>query len=192
MDDAPLTVPRNHDIVTIVIRDHEALVKLLDSISSSETSQWADLFWTLTNELVRHEVAEEIVLYPAVRSCGDEGATSADAGLAQQGDVERLLAGLEQTGIGDSELPEAWTALTDAVKGHVAFEESEVLPLLAQQMTDVERFEAGDRYAQAKKRAPTHPHAHGGLATGPLTAAFDRFRDGMHPGRPRSNRTASP
>jgi hemerythrin superfamily protein len=192
MDDAQLTVPRNHDIVTIVIRDHEALVGLLDSISSSEPSQRSDLFWTLSNELVRHEVAEEIVLYPAVRSCGDEGAASADAGLAQQGDVERLLASLDQTGIADSELPEAWTALTDAVRGHAAFEEAEVLPLLAQQMTDIERFTAGDHYAQAKKRAPTHPHPHGGRGTGPLNAAFDRVRDAMHPGRPRSNRTASP
>jgi hypothetical protein len=40
-------------------------------------------------------------------------------------------------------------------------------------MTDIERFEAGDHYAQAKKRAPTHPHpqAHNGfgarLATAP-------------------------
>jgi hypothetical protein len=59
-------------------------------------------------------------------------------------------------------------------------------------MTDVERFEAGDHYAQAKKRAPTHPHPQGRLGTGSLMATADRFRDAMHPGRPRSDRTASP
>lgn len=192
MDDAHLTVPRNHDIVTIVIRDHEAITALLQSISTGEPSQRGDLFWTLSNELVRHEVAEEIVLYPAVLRCGNEGAASADTGLAQQGEVEHLLADLEQTAMVDLELPDAWTALTDAVEEHAAFEEAEVLPLLAQHLTDVERFEAGDHYAQVKKRAPTHPHPRNGLSTGPLIALFDRARDAMHPGRPRSNRTASP
>jgi hemerythrin superfamily protein len=192
MDDEHLTVPRNHDIVTIIIRDHEAVAALLDSVSQAEPSQRQDLFWTLSNELARHEVAEEIVLYPAVRLCSDAGGQAADAGMAQQADVERLLAELDRTGLPDSEFPDAWAALADAVKIHATFEEGEILPLLVEHMTDVERFEAGDHYAQAKKRAPTHPHPQGGLATNPLVAAFDRLRDAMHPGRPRSNRTASP
>jgi hypothetical protein len=112
--------------------------------------------------------------------------------LEQQVRVERILADLDPNEAPDSKLPDAWAALTDAVKLHAAFEEEEILPLLAQHMTDVERFEVGDHYAQAKKRAPTHPHRQGRLGTGALMAAADRIRDAMHPGRPRSNRSASP
>jgi hemerythrin superfamily protein len=192
MDDEHLTVPRNHDIVTIVIRDHEAVAASLDAVSQAGPAQRQELFWTLSNELARHEVAEEMVLYPAVRRCGDDAVQAADAAMGQQVEVERLLADLDQAGLPDSELPDAWTALTDAVKAHARFEEAEILPLLVEHLTDVERFEAGDHYAQTKKSAPTHPHPHGPLATSPLTAAFDRIRDAMHPGRPRSNRTAFP
>lgn len=192
MDGDHLTVPRNHDIVTIVRRDHEALAGLLESFARVEATQRDDLFWTLSNELVRHEVAEELVLYPAVRRCGDAGNPTADVGMEQQVRLERLLADLAQTHAQDSELPEAWAAFTDAVKLHAAFEEEEILPLLAQHLTDVERFETGDHYAQTKKRAPTHPHPKTGLGMASLMAAFDRIRDGMHPGRPRSNRSASP
>ena len=192
MDDDHLSVPRNHDIVTIVVRDHEALATLLDSFSPVDPAQRGDLFWTLTNELVRHEVAEELVLYPAARRYGGPGAQPAEVGIEQQERVERLLADLDETDASDSEFPDAWAALTDAVKAHAAFEEEEILPLLVEHMTDVERFEAGDHYAQAKKRAPTHPHPQGRLGTGSLMAVADRIRDAMHPDRPRSNRTASP
>lgn len=192
MDGDHLTVPRNHDIVTIVLRDHEALAALLESLTCVGPTQRKDLFWTLSNELVRHEVAEEIALYPAVRHCGDAGAQAADVGMGQQLRMERLLADLEQSYPSDSEFPDALAALTDAVNLHATFEEGEVLPLLVQNMTDVERFAAGDHYAQAKKRAPTHPHPQGRVGTGSLMAVADRIRDAMHPGRPRSNRSASP
>lgn len=192
MDGDHLTVPRNHDIVTIVMRDHESLAALLESLSRADPTQRGDLFWTLSNELVRHEVAEEIILYPAVRHCGEAGGQPAEVGMGQQLDMERLLADLEQSDPSDSEFPDALAALTDAVNLHAAFEEGEVLPLLVQHMTDIDRFEAGDHYAQAKKRASTHPHPQGRVGTGTLMAAADRIRDAMHPGRPRSNRTASP
>jgi hypothetical protein len=165
---------------------------MLDSFSRADPTQRGDLFWALSNELVRHEVAEEIVLYPAVRRCGDAGAQPADVAMEQQVRLERLLADLEQTDPAGSEFPDALAALTDAVKLHAAFEEEEILPRLVEHMTDVERFEAGDHYAQAKKRASTHPHPQGRLGTGSLMAGADRIRDAMHPGRPRSNRTASP
>ncbi len=190
-----MAVPRNHDIVTLVIRDHEALQEMVDSIPSPESAQWADRFWPAAYELVRHEVAEEHVLYPAVQDCGAVGIEVSGLALSQQAVVERLLADLEKTGPANEAFEPAFEALKRSIRQHAGFEEEKVLPLIAEHLSDESRFELGDRYAQAKKRAPTHPHPHlagdNRLALS-VVAIADRVRDAVRGERPRPNRSAGP
>ena len=190
-----LAVPRNHDIVTLVIRDHQALLSALDSIPSVENGRLEEGFWQASYELVRHEVAEEQVLYPALRECGSVGIEVAAKALAQQADAERLLADLEKAGPALDAFEQALDALKSSVQSHAAFEEDQVLPLVVDHLGDESRFELGDRYAQAKKTAPTHPHPH--LAghdklSMSVAAIADRIRDAMIGNRPRTNRSAGP
>lgn len=188
-----LAVPRNHDIVTLVIRDHEALRRSLDSVKSGESGGLEEGFWQSGYELVRHEVAEEQVLYPALRECGSLAVEVTGRALAQQADVERLLADLEKAGRANDAFEQALDALKSSVQSHAAFEEDQVLSLVVDHFSDEIRFELGDRYAQAKKVAPTHPHPHltGHLAMS-VAGIVDRVRDAVVGSRPRPNRSAGP
>jgi cytochrome c553 len=181
----------------MVIRDHGELRELLQGALDAEGEATGTRFWSAAFELIRHEVAEELELYPAARKIGPKGVEAASQGLAQQAEAERLLSDLEKGENDQSDFETKLKHLSQAIDRHAAFEESELLPLIAG-LSDEERFELGDHYAQAKKTAPSHPHPHGPdslrgkVATGPIMAAIDRIRDAMHPGRPAANRSAGP
>lgn len=190
-----LSVPRNHDLVTLVVRDHEAIRKVLESVVTADPEGAADRFWQAGYELIRHEVAEERVLYPALYRCRAGAAEVAGKGLAEQADLERLLGDMEKAGPMGDGFEEAFDVLKEAVQLHAAFEEEAILPLIADGLSDEERFELGDHYAQAKKTAPTHPHPHlsgSDKLPGSVAALIDRLRDAMSGTRPRPNRSAGP
>ena len=69
------------------------------------------------------------------------------------------------------------------VRAHAAAEEAEVLPLLAEAEGDTKLRVMATLFDRAKATAPTRPHPHGPdrlgglLATGPVLAVVDRFRD---------------
>lgn len=189
-----MSVPRNHDIVTIIIRDHEAVLRALDAVGTGDGDGASDQVWRAGYELIRHEVAEEQVLYPALHRCGASVADVGSKALAQQADVKRLLSEVETTGPADPDFEHAFEALKESVQRHVAFEEEEILPIIVDRLQDEERFELGDHYAQVKKTAPTHPHPRlpgDGLAMS-VAAIFDRLADAMSKSRPRPNRSAGP
>jgi hemerythrin superfamily protein len=190
-----LSVPRNHDIVTLVIRDHEAIQRLLDSLGPVDSDGAPARCWQASYELIRHEVAEEQVVYPSLHQCGAGAAEVGRRGLAEQADVEHLLDDVEKVGPAGHGFEQALDALQGLVQRHAAFEEDEILPLIADRLSDEQRFELGDQYAQAKKVAPTHPHPHlSGNDKLPMSAAAiaDRVRDAMSRSRPRPNRSAGP
>jgi hypothetical protein len=140
------------------------------------------LFWKLTNDLVRHEVAEELVVYPALRDLPG-GAQIADARIAEQSEAEERLARMEKL---DAESPQFVTELAtlrSAVLEHAKAEEETALAMLLGAVAPDKRIELGQRYVSAKDAAPSHPHPHapdtppGNMVLGPVAALIDRVRD---------------
>lgn len=112
----------------------------------------------LTTELVRHSVAEEAYLYPAVREHVEGGDALADKELADHGKVEELLKDLEHRGADDPEFGSLVGRLKAEVTSHVADEEGRLFPLLAAACSAEVLDELGDKVRRAKKTAPTRPH----------------------------------
>ena len=170
------------DLVRLLEEDHRSVEKRLCELDAAGAATRSQLFWTLTNELVRHEVAEELVVYPALRRLpgGDQ---VADARISEQSEAEQQLATLENMDAESTEFVAGLAKLKAAVLEHAKAEEETAFAMLAGSMAPDDRAELGRRYAKTKDAAPTHPHPHapdtppGQVVSGPVAALVDRIRD---------------
>jgi len=184
-----MTTPPPNDIVTLLLEDHQSVERRLSDLTSSPAGARAELFWKLTDELARHEVAEEVVLYPAVRKLSG-GNQLADARIDEQSEAEQQLARMEKLDAGSPEFMAEFTDLKAAVLEHAKHEESDVFPLVKAEVASGEQLRLAQRYQAAKRSAPNHPHPHapdtppGNKILGPVAALVDRIRDAANGLRP--------
>ncbi|MFF3518665.1 hemerythrin domain-containing protein [Streptomyces sp. NPDC002573] len=111
-----------------------------------------------TIELVRHSVAEEQYLYPAVREHVEGGDRIADKELRDHGRIENLLKQLEKTNADDAEMNPLLQQLMAEVAAHVEDEEDNLFPLLRQACSSEMLGDLGEKVRRAKAMAPTRPH----------------------------------
>ncbi|GAA3368632.1 hemerythrin domain-containing protein [Streptomyces sannanensis] len=112
----------------------------------------------LTIELVRHSVAEEEHLYPAVRRYVDDGDDMADKEIEEHGEIERLLKELEGCSPDDSRFDTLMARLKSSVTAHMKDEEEQLFPLLVEASSAALLAELGENVRRAKETAPTRPH----------------------------------
>jgi hemerythrin superfamily protein len=178
MSDAASNMP---DIVESIRRDHAEARTLLDRYDTAGGR--ADWFCHVRETLVRHEVAEEVAVYPAIRHSGDPLKEVIDARLEEQRQAEKLLSAMEKMDVGGREYDKAFIELKAAVLEHAVSEESTILPAIESHKSVEQRRMMGERYERAKAAAPTHPHPHapntppGNFVLGPVAALADRIRD---------------
>lgn len=174
-------------LTTLVLGDHRYTERLIDQLTADPAKVTYDdaARKNLTDYLVaadsRHEAAEELVVWPAVRKRVPGGAALLAEGLRQERDAKSTLDTLRfADGPSRQRLAEEFAGLTRA---HIAFEENEVLPALKKATVWPGLHLLGAKFALAKRVAPTRPHPkgperHAGLLTkGLLIAATDRLRD---------------
>ncbi len=177
-----MTVTPTDDITALLEQDHEAIVERLLEFETAHPEDRATLFSELTAALTRHEVAEEIVVYPAIRSAHG-GAEVVKARRAEEAALEQLLAHIEQLDASTEEFLGAVRDLRKAVLSHAAQEEDQVFPLLLALGEGSSLALLGQKFRGEKLAAPTHPHPHlpnsavGNKVTGPFASLVDRMRD---------------
>lgn len=170
------------DVLALLREDHCRMEVRLAEFDTIALGMRVERFWKLVNELVRHEVAEEIVVYPALRRLRG-GDAIADARIAEEAVVERKLADMGRRDAESEWFARQMLTLRSAVLSHAKAEESTVFALLRDAVPEARRLELGARYAKARAAAPTHPHPHvpdrppGNVVLGPLAAFFDKLRD---------------
>ena len=175
-----------HDIISKLLQDHQEVKAMFARIENASPSQLGDMFWELTNELVRHEVAEEEIIYPEVRKVVPNGDRLADARIKEQSEAEELLDKMEKEGPDAKDFRTHLEKLQKAVLAHAESEEQLVFEPLGEKLEADRRATLGERYEKAKAAAPTHPHPMapdtppGNVALGPIAALVDRVRDAMH------------
>jgi hypothetical protein len=131
----------------------------------------------------KHEAAEQMYFWPAVKRLGAEGERVAESGLKQEDEADPVLADLDKLPPDDERFEERLIAFTGAARAHIAYEEAHAWPLLQAAITANEARELGDLIAQAKKAAPTRPHPNipptedAAKAVGPVAGLVDRLRD---------------
>ncbi|MER5217934.1 hemerythrin domain-containing protein [Streptomyces sp. NPDC002838] len=163
-------------------REVDALFAQIETQTAAD-SRRRELADQLTIELVRHSVAEEEHLYPAVRRYVDGGDDLADKEIADHREVERLLKELESCQPGDARFDTLIGQLKSSVTAHVRDEEDRLFRLLADACPPEALGELGEKVRKAKETAPTRPHP-AAPDTPPLnkllapgTGMVDRVRD---------------
>ncbi|MCK7625292.1 hemerythrin domain-containing protein [Streptomyces sp. RS10V-4] len=177
--------PEPTDLLTELATDHRAIGTLLGRLGTAApgTARRKELLDTLTIELVRHTVAEEEHLYPAVRKHLAGGGGLADRKLADHQHIEELLRDLEPRAADDARFDGLVDELTAAVTRHIGDEERTLFPLLREGVHPFVLESLGRKAREAKKTAPTHPHPHAPSAPpalgllAPGIGLVDRVRD---------------
>jgi hypothetical protein len=173
------------DIVALLTHDHYVLKHLATGFHRLDVGERAERVRDLTIQLVRHEVAEERVVHAALRIDVVPGDEVAVALLAQEAEIEALLAALERLDIEGVAFEAVLDGLQTQIIEHMRDEELSMFPLLRNLEADARRWELGDRYARAVAAAPTHPHPHlpatrpGIVVAEPIASLIDRVRDGV-------------
>lgn len=165
-------------------REVEELFARIEALPPGEEKRklYAD---QVTIELVRHSIAEEEYLFPAVRAHVPGGGPLADKELADLEGAERLLKDLEGLGAADPAFDRTLTRLIHELRSHMSDEEGNLFPRLRDVMPDQELTELGDKVRQAKKTAPTRPHPHApseppaNKLLAPGAGLVDRARDAL-------------
>lgn len=176
------------DIVTLLRQDHKDAKRLLGELEGIGLEHREDWFRTVASTLVRHEVAEEEIVYPELRRSVPGGAEVADARIAEQAAAEEAMAMIEKIDPRSEDFVPGMIQLRQDVLEHAAHEEAEVFPLLEQYEDQPRRAVMGERYEKAKAAAPTHPHPHapdrppGNVLLGPVAATIDHIRDAVRSG----------
>lgn len=111
-----------------------------------------------TMELVRHSVAEEEYLYPAVRAHVPGGDELADKEIEDHSEAERIMKDLESREADNPEFDQLIASLMSDVRAHITDEEENLFPKLRASCPADALAELGDKVRRAKKTAPTRPH----------------------------------
>jgi len=185
MADRPMTTMSTTDVIELLLADHEEAKSLLGRFDHTERTERAAYFYEVVTALVRHEVAEERVVYPIIRHAPSGGEQEAKARIAEQSEVEKLLVALEKLDASSEEFAIEFATLQRAVLTHASAEEATTFPVL-KEMEDAEsRLALGGLYELAKAKAPSHPHPHapqtppGDVIFGVVASLFDRARDAV-------------
>jgi hemerythrin superfamily protein len=172
------------DVIDALTTDHREVVELLTEIrGSGDPVQRRDLADSLISELVRHAVAEEMYVYPAMRDHLPDGDAAVEHDTAEHKRLETQLKRLEGADASDPEFLAVLGEIDRILTDHVADEEREQFPALRVHVPAETLVELKGKVETAKKVAPTRPHPAAPNAelfhklVGPGVGLVDRLRD---------------
>jgi hemerythrin superfamily protein len=173
----------DQDVVDILTADHQEVLDLLIQIPGAEPAQRRDMADTIIAELMRHSVAEEMYVYPAMREHLPDGDSEVQHDIEEHQQLVEVMKELEDVDASDVRFLETLGRLEALLRDHVADEERDQFPQLRAQLSREQLVEIGAKVETAKKAAPTRPHPsapHSALfhkTVGPGVGMVDRLRD---------------
>jgi hemerythrin superfamily protein len=171
------------DVVDLLTTDHHEVLTLVSQIPTADSGQRREMTDTVIAELMRHSVAEEMYVYPAMREHLSDGESKVRHDTEEHQQLEEMMKQLEGLDAGDPSFLEALGRLEQVLRDHVADEEREHFPELRARLPREQLVELGRKVGAAKKAAPTRPHPaapHSELfhkLAGPGVGMVDRLRD---------------
>jgi hypothetical protein len=176
------------DVIEILEQDHREVEQMfaeLESLRGAATEEAKSRRKTVTEqvtiELVRHSVAEEVLVYPQVEK--KVSAEEAEHAREEHAEAEETLQRLEKLDANDPAFDDELATLMAEIRHHIQDEEGQMFVHMRQVIDADELRKLGDRVEAFKKVAPTRPHPHvpneplPRMAAGPAASLFDRMRD---------------
>jgi hypothetical protein len=154
------------DIVTLIRQDHTEVRSMLTRTASGDPEARWCTYSRLAELLIRHEVAEELVVYPELLTL--RGSAVVDSRLHDQAVIERLLVALDREEFDTHPFERSAARLGLEVLEHLGKEEAQVLPLLQTRLGKRRRAALGRRFVEVERLAPAQGLTTAGrLPTGP-------------------------
>jgi hemerythrin superfamily protein len=176
------------DVIEILERDHrevEQMFSELETLRGASTDEAKSRRKALTDqvtiELVRHSVAEEVLVYPQVED--KVSAEEAEHAREEHAEAEETLHRLEKLDADDPAFDDELATLMAEIRHHIEDEEGQMFAHMRQAIDADELRKLGGRVEAFKKVAPTRPHPNvpneplPRMAAGPAASLFDRMRD---------------
>jgi hemerythrin superfamily protein len=176
------------DVIDILEQDHREVEEMfgeletLKGASTDEAQQRRkELTEQVTIELVRHSVAEEVLVYPRVE--GEVSAEEAEHAREEHAEAEETLQRLEKLDADSAAFDDELATLMKEIRHHIEDEEGQMFAHMRQVLDPDELRKLGTAVEAFKKVAPTRPHpnvpnkALPRIAAGPGASLFDRMRD---------------
>ena len=179
---------QQRDVIEVLEHDHREVEEMFSELeglrgaSSDEAKhRRKELTDNVTIELVRHSVAEEVLVYPEVEK--KVSAEEADHARKEHAEAEETLHRLEKLDADDPRFDDELATLMAEIRHHIEDEEGEMFTHMRQVIDADELRRLGGRVEAFKKVAPTRPHPHvpnealPRMAAGPAASLLDRMRD---------------
>jgi hemerythrin superfamily protein len=183
-EDSPDVAGAEQDVVDVLTTDHREATSLIADIqTATDAEQRRDLADTLISELVRHSVAEEMYVYPAMRKHLSDGEAAVEHDIEEHRELEGLLKELEGEDAAGTRFAEVVSQIAATLADHIRDEEAQQFPQLRASVPRTELVELAQKVETAKKLAPTRPHPSAPNSqvfhklVGPGVGLVDRLRD---------------
>jgi len=176
------------DVIDVLEQDHrevEAMFAELESLrgaaSDEEKERRKAVTEQVTIELVRHSVAEEVLVYPKVED--KVSAEEAEHARKEHAEAEETLQRLEKLDADDPAFDDELATLMAEIRHHIEDEEGQMFVQMRQVIDADELRTLGERVEAFKRVAPTRPHPNvpnepvPRMAAGPAASLLDRMRD---------------
>src|SRR5690242_16380005 len=119
------------DVVDVLTADHRDVTALIGEIwSVRDPMIRRDLTDTAISELVRHAVAEEMYVYPAMRKHLPDGDKAVEHDVEEHKQLERVMKELEGLEVSSADFDATLRRLEEVLADHVQDEEAEQFPEL--------------------------------------------------------------
>ena len=174
----------DRDVIDELTTDHHEAAELFDQITATtdpvERRYLAD---SLIAELVRHAVAEEMHVYPAIRDHVPNGDAEVEDDTREHEELEVRMKEVERADASTPEFLEALGRMRAVFEQHVADEEGTQFVQLRAHIPAERLVELKGKVDTAKKLAPTRPHPSAPNSElfhktlGPGAGLVDRLRD---------------
>jgi hemerythrin-like domain-containing protein len=171
--------------VDLLTTDHHEVLELVGRIPGADAESRRDMADTVIAELMRHSVAEEMYVYPAMREHLPDGDDAVQHDIEEHQQLEEAMKALEGVDSAEAGFLDALSRLEAILRDHVSDEEQEQFPQLRAKIPHEQLVEMGKKVETAKKAAPTRPHPgapHSALfhkTVGPGVGMVDRLRDAL-------------
>ncbi|GAA2518382.1 hemerythrin domain-containing protein [Pilimelia columellifera] len=174
----------SRDVIDVLTHDHEEVTALIGNIKTvTDPMVRRDLTDTAISEIVRHAVAEEMYVYPVMRSYLANGEEAVAHDIEEHQEIEETLVRLEDADVSGVDFEAALSQLDRLLAEHVKDEENRQFPELRRSIPLEQLVELAEKVERAKKLAPTRPHPGAPNSevfhklVGPGVGLVDRLRD---------------
>ena len=178
------TDAQDQDVLDLLEADHQDMLDLIATIQQATTvEQRRDTADTVIAEIMRHAVAEEMYVYPAMERYLPNGAEAVEHDKKEHDQLVDVMKQLEDVDAATDQFMTLVHELEDQLRHHVSDEEDEQFPQMRDYIPLKERIELGQQVEKAKAIAPTRPHPqapHSELfhkTVGAGVGMVDRLRD---------------